>query len=343
MASTQKEKSSAIDSFVAHWPEEMDKYEKLARHTEAICTNKLKMGNIRHTVKSRPKAQSNLEDSIRRRQNRRAQPYQDWEEIKHDMIDLAGVRITLTFPNDQYKVRRMIQETFDPYLNPWDDISCSDLERSIIDWSDIKRNRENGNDEKWPLGLKSLHLRCKLKKDDEQFSEYKGLAVEIQVGTGFMYALEDVYHDVVYKPYFGQITLEEVRFIGILGGLAHTGELALKQLSASLSLRTELDNKPFKHLNQRHGCTRLFLLSNNDDVDSRLFDIECLYELLPLLNLDTPSDLWPVIASSRDDIIRSRHILNILLVGVGYSMTLISFTSFGKIAYTSGAGSRNRR
>ncbi|KAI0851400.1 hypothetical protein F5Y00DRAFT_259409 [Daldinia vernicosa] len=316
MAGAQDEASSVIDTFVRGWPEEIEKYEKLSKCAEAICTKKLEINRIRHTIKSRPKAQKNLEDSIRRRQKRRPEPYKNRDEIKHDMIDLAGVRIALTFPNDKDKVRKIIQETFDPYLNPWDDISCPDLERSVIDRSGIKRNRGNGSDEEWPLGLKSLHLRCKLKESDEQFSEYKGLAVEIQVGTGFMYAWEDVYHDIVYKPYFGRITPEEERFIEILNGLAHTGELALKQLSASLTLRTELENKPFKSLNHfKEWLRKALLLEDGVGLDSRFYNTRCLYHVLPLLNLNMPSDLWPVIVSSRDDIVRSRDILNMLSYG----------------------------
>ncbi|KAI1804025.1 hypothetical protein F4811DRAFT_553200 [Daldinia bambusicola] len=81
---------------------------------------------------------------------------------------------------------------------------------SLRRWkSDGRGLEKRESDDEWPLGLKSLHLHCKLKDSDEKLSEYEGLAVEIQVGTAFTYAWEDVYHDIVYKPYLGNITPEE--------------------------------------------------------------------------------------------------------------------------------------
>ncbi|KAI8966026.1 hypothetical protein F5Y11DRAFT_344016 [Daldinia sp. FL1419] len=304
---------SVVDSFVAHWPEEIEKYEKLAKWVEAICASKLEMDNIRHTIKSRPKAQRNLKDSIKRRQQRRGVPYQDSDEIKHDMVDLAGVRIALTFPNDAGKVREIVQRAFDPYLNPWD-IAGPELESSIINRNGLKRRRKN--DDEWPLGLKSLHLRCKLKESDRKFAEYKGLGVEIQVGTGLMYAWEDVYHDIVYKPYFGKITPEEERFIEILNGLVHTGELALKQLSESLTLRLELDSMPFKHLEHlRAWLYKTLLLRGDGASGSQFYNTGLLYELLLIFNLDMPAKLWPVLVSCREVITRSKNALRILFSG----------------------------
>ena len=302
MSNVQEGECQAIESFVEHWPNEIGKYERLAKRVEAICTKKLEIDKIRHNIRSRSKAQKDLRDSIKRRQQKRTEPYQSWDEIKHDLIDLAGVRIALTFPNDTNKVREMIETAFDPYLNPWNETSCEDSERSIINRSGIKR--EHKNDNEWPLGLKSVHFRCKLKEDDEGFAEFKDLAVEVQVGTSFMYAWEDVYHDIVYKPFLGEITPEEERFIEILNGLAHTAELALKQLRASLTLRLEMDEMPFRHSDHFIVWLQEFLSWPRrwGEDHSIVRNADYLHDILVILRLNKPAKLKPVIASHRDSI-----------------------------------------
>ncbi|KAF2806875.1 uncharacterized protein BDZ99DRAFT_500915 [Mytilinidion resinicola] len=324
MSGTQQEALSVIDSFVNNWPKEIETYEKLAKQAEAICTQKLEIAQIRHGIRSRPKAQKSLKDSIIRRQERRKAPYEDTDKIKHDLIDLAGVRIAITFPNDVDQVREMIETTFDPFLNPWDwkpplenplNDKLSDLESSIINRTGIKREAKRVVGEGgWPLGLKSIHFRCKLKTDDAQYRDYPGLAVEIQVATAFMYAWEDVYHDIVYKPYLGKITPEEERFIEILNGLAHTGELALKQLRQSLSLRAELEQMPFPtYSNFVNWLQESLPWTEKSNPKKELCNFDTLYYLLPLLELNTPGKLKLVIDSNQSEIMSSGDALYALL------------------------------
>lgn len=267
MSNTEASTNSVITNFVDDWPEKIDYYEKLAKKVEAICNEKLNEMNVRHLTSSRAKPQSSLQKSIERRQKLRkkkqkeaGQPetgFQDEQEIKHHMIDLAGARVKLYFPDNLKEVRGMIQNTFDPYYSDW--------KNSTVDWKRIRNeliNKIKGasvarNDNKkgdqtiedadseWPLGYKALHFRCKLRPTDRDYVKFKGRPFEIQVASVMMHAWSEIYHDIIYKPYFGKVTDEEKRFLDIVNGLAHTGELALQQLQASLQQRLTLENASF--------------------------------------------------------------------------------------------------
>jgi ppGpp synthetase/RelA/SpoT-type nucleotidyltranferase len=305
-----------IETFVQQWDTEYPRYARFSQGVEAVCAAELKRRGIRHRTTSRAKPKSSLSKSVYRRQQARQSEFQRLnnsklpyvfeteEEIKKDMIDLAGVRIFISDPDDTMIVRHMIEEVFAPWLEPWGVKTASYLDDSINRFSGIKkpvRDRIKKGDPltsdlAWPLDYKALHLRCKLKPPHaceysdgltaEEIVEFQNMAVEIQVGTSIMYAWSDEYHDIVYKPYFGEISAEETAFLNILSGLAHTGELALRQLHTSLRLRKSLEDGVFRAPWQFSHALRTAIDARNLNIFEE--EVALLVDLFPALDVNTP-------------------------------------------------------
>lgn len=277
--------SLAIDDFIQNWESERPLYEEFAKRIESVCTDELDKLGIRYRTSSRAKPKKSMRGSIERRQQVRERwenklnkttdipyIYQDEPSIRRDLIDLAGVRVIISNPDDSKVVQEMIQRVFDPWLAPWGETPETHLKNSVNSFSrvrgDVKTTIREGKTlegaQDWPLGYTAVHLRCKLKTSrtsgyekhfgteqqccitekggpqlttQNKHKDFQNFAVEIQIGTAMMYAWADEFHDIAYKRSIGEALPEEMTLLNILNSLAHTGELALKQLYASLRLR----------------------------------------------------------------------------------------------------------
>ncbi len=62
---------------------------------------------------------------------------------------------------------------------------------------------------------------------------------EIQVASVLMHAWSEVEHDLVYKPFSGNLTEEELTILDEINGLVLTGEIALERLQKAITERTK--------------------------------------------------------------------------------------------------------
>lgn len=58
-----------------------------------------------------------------------------------------------------------------------------------------------------------------------------------------MHAWSEVEHDLVYKPYSGDLSKEELSILDEINGLVLTGEIALERLQSAMATRTEKSTK----------------------------------------------------------------------------------------------------
>jgi ppGpp synthetase/RelA/SpoT-type nucleotidyltranferase len=230
---------SEIDRFVKSWRDISSVYEKLALEVRERCEDGLSARAVKCIISHRAKPGKSLKGSIERRQRTRMSEgktaYENEDQIKDDMVDLAGVRVALYFPDDLQRVQEYINEDFEEAKPPlvWG-----------VNQSGQVVNEEIGSRF---LGYRATHFRVRLKKEyghRETKDELLGRTVEVQVTSVVMHAWADIHHDLIYKPYAGALSADERRILDLINGLAHTGEVALQQLQALLEKRVnQLDRK----------------------------------------------------------------------------------------------------
>jgi ppGpp synthetase/RelA/SpoT-type nucleotidyltranferase/uncharacterized protein HemY len=224
-----------IDDYMNLYAKNMDYYREAGRVCAQICETNLEQMGIRTIVTSRAKRQDRLRDKLEKRSITRK--YSSVEEIEADIADLAGVRIALYFPGDLYKVRKFIEANFvikESRVFP-EDAPAEEL--------------MSGNYKKRFSGYWATHCRVYLtdKNLTEETAKYAGTLIEIQIASALMHAWAEVEHDLIYKPYSGDLSYEEYQILDELNGLVLTGEIALQRLQKAVKNRVSQAGKEFNN------------------------------------------------------------------------------------------------
>lgn len=181
-------------------------YEQVAEEVHEFLEDLLQVAGVRALVTSRAKRVKSLRDKLTRRYNKSV--YEDLAAIQQDIKDLAGVRIALYFPQDQDKVRQIIDANFqsarEPKLFPRD------------------ADPEDGQ------GYSAVHYTV----------WWEGTVVEVQVASILMHAFAEVNHDLGYKPQLGALSNAEIQIIESLGALMLQGDSTIDQLQGEIERRT---------------------------------------------------------------------------------------------------------
>jgi ppGpp synthetase/RelA/SpoT-type nucleotidyltranferase len=144
------------------------------------------------------------------------------DDIRNDIVDLAGVRAALYFPGDRATFDKLVTAAF-----------------VIVGKKDFpqagKPRREGARFD----GYQATHYRVTLKEDDlpEPQRRYSSAMVEIQVASVLMHAWAEVEHDLIYKPLSGEMSEDELAILDELNGLVHSGEIALERLQRAVEAR----------------------------------------------------------------------------------------------------------
>lgn len=88
-----------IEDFISRYKKEFDFYDQAARLTSQLLDTRLQAAGIRSIVTSRAKSAARLEPKVRARAHEKK--YSTSEEIYNDIVDLAGVRVALYFPEQR--------------------------------------------------------------------------------------------------------------------------------------------------------------------------------------------------------------------------------------------------
>jgi ppGpp synthetase/RelA/SpoT-type nucleotidyltranferase len=277
-----------ISEFVARYRREFDFYERAAKLAHQTLDSSLQSSGIRSIVTSRAKSLVRLEAKCRQRAI--LKNYQTIDDMNNDIVDLAGVRVALYFPDEAVIVRKAIESLFDVVEPP------KEFPEGPV-----------GPGKRFS-GYSAMHFRVRLKPGSLSDSDkrHADAMVEIQVASVLMHAWAEVEHDLVYKPLQGELSEDEYAILDELNGLVIAGEIALGRLQRAVERRLTESAGPFNN----HYELASHVLNITDALigtplrESELGRIDLLFDLLVELGLATPSDLAPYVAEFDVDLER---------------------------------------
>lgn len=271
-----------INSFIEKYAQNLDLYQKASKYCAEICEKELDRVGVRAIVSYRAKHPFKLKEKLIKRSNFRQ--YHDFKDINNDIVDLAGVRISLYFPDDQLEIEKILQKHF----------HVSEIKRFPKE-QEYKNNSNNIKYQKSFSGYKATHYRIHFKtnKLPENDSKYQNVLLEIQVASVLMHAWAEVEHDLIYKPASGDVSNAEYEILDELNGLVLSGEIALKRLQTAYKERVSDHQQYF--LNHYELAAFLY----NTLVSQKQFNSETLimgradrlFKFLKETNLNKPSIL----------------------------------------------------
>ncbi|MDB5006060.1 MAG: uncharacterized protein JWP45_453 [Mucilaginibacter sp.] len=224
---------SVIDAFVQQYNKEYDYYQKLAQIVSGKIEDQLFKRGIKAIVSFRAKKPDRLREKLVKRNE--SKKYEFVADIFSDIVDLAGVRVSLYFPSE----REVLDETIA-------DLFVIEQKKEFPDASYKPKLAKRFS------GYWATHYRVKLKPDAHN-KRYADTLVEVQVASVLMHAWSEVEHDLVYKPFSGNLSKEELAILDEINGLVLSGEIALERLHAAMAERTK--NK--RSITDRYELTNL--------------------------------------------------------------------------------------
>jgi ppGpp synthetase/RelA/SpoT-type nucleotidyltranferase len=276
--------SELTENFVRAYSREFDFYQELAHIAAGTCDRLLSRNGIRGIVTYRAKRVDRLRDKLRKREaertKARVKPYQSFDDIRNDVVDLAGVRIALYFPGDRDRVTTLLESEFDSRLT------------KRFPEEGRKRPQENS----FP-GYHATHLRVLMRAEGEGTLEarYLDTLVEVQLASVLMHAWAEVEHDLSYKPATGSLSEDETAILDQLNGLVLVGESALQRLQRAVEHRVKKGDSPFS--NRYELAAFLYdawrKLSETGATDPSLGDVGALLWLIDAAAVATPTKLEP--------------------------------------------------
>ncbi len=211
-----------IDDFIKQYNKEFDYYQKLSQIIAGKIEDQLIKRGIKAIVTNRAKRPDRLKDKLTKRNEEKK--YKNINEIFDDIIDLAGIRVSLYFPSEREIIDEIINELFL-------------IEKKKVFPNEAHTPKYN----KRFSGYWANHYRVKL-KEENLTKRYIGTIAEIQVASVLMHAWSEVEHDLVYKPFSGDLSKEELAILDEINGLVLSGEIALERLQSAMAERTKKRN-----------------------------------------------------------------------------------------------------
>jgi len=272
-----------LREFIEDYRGKIGHFQHLAEVCAYQCESALKRQGLRVLVTSRAKRLDSLASKVEDRAQEKN--YKSIAEIYEDIVDLAGVRIALFFPQDQQEVDQFIRANFNV--------------ESVKDFPEALGHP--GAYPKQFLGYVGRHYRLYLKPEslppeERYLADY---VVEVQVGTVLMHAWAEVEHDLVYKSTGSFLSQDEYAILDELNGLMYEGEMALERLQTAVKKRINTEQHPFSN----HYELASYL---TDQKRKMLHGPECrlaigrtdvLFQFLKIIGLDSVPALRPVLQS----------------------------------------------
>ncbi|KAF1960374.1 hypothetical protein CC80DRAFT_489544 [Byssothecium circinans] len=291
-------------------------WRNLTSFVQGRCEAELREREIQATVTSRVKAANSLlktlprlnqrqirnrkkfEDEQQEGQHAPGDPnpypgaYQNHTDILDDTLDIAGIRISIYFPNQLPEVREMLED------KRWIKRST---QKTFTERGHIPMDQEMRPYEERFGYYPAVHFSIRLAPeaiDHEQVLEYADEPIEVQVRTVLIDAWAEVRHDLVYKVLggHGHLSSDELRILDSLKGLTATGELLLEHLHGAHRKRLERDSRVFPDDRENFMNVLVETLAVRhqpllDLVGSNLGDCMELLHLLQHLDISTPKML----------------------------------------------------
>jgi ppGpp synthetase/RelA/SpoT-type nucleotidyltranferase len=109
---------SALNSFLEDYNDNSKYYKELATHVEGICREILDKMEIKGLVTSRAKDCKSLQEKLPKRTKKWGDKVASKKDVEEKIHDLAGVRMTLYFPDDVPEVTSVVTEVFERVIDP---------------------------------------------------------------------------------------------------------------------------------------------------------------------------------------------------------------------------------
>lgn len=228
-----------IDDFIKQYNKEFDYYQKLSQIVATKIEDQLFKRGIKAIVTYRAKRPDRLKDKLIKRNEEKK--YKSVTDIFQDIVDLAGIRVSLYFPSEREIIDEIITELFE-------------IEKKKV----FPGAAHTPKYTKRFSGYWATHYRVKL-KEESLTKRYVDTIAEIQVASVLMHAWSEVEHDLVYKPFSGDLSKEELAILDEINGLVLSGEIALERLQSAMAERT----KQKEDITDKYELTN-FLLNNID-------------------------------------------------------------------------------
>ncbi len=224
-----------IEDFIRQYNKEFDYYQRLSQIISGKIEDQLFKRGIKAIVTFRAKKPDRLKEKLLKRHENKK--YKTIEDIHCDIVDLAGIRISLYFPSEREIIDEIINELFQ-------------VEKTKIFPDETHTPKYT----KRFSGYWATHYRVKLKEEGIT-KRYIDTIAEIQVASVLMHAWSEVEHDLVYKPFSGNLSKEELAILDEINGLVLSGEIALERLHSAMAERT----KQRDNITDKYELTNLLL------------------------------------------------------------------------------------
>lgn len=209
-----------IDDFIKRY--NIDFYQKQSQMIAEQIEDQLFKRGIKAIVTFRAKKRQRLRDKLIKRNTDNR--YHSLEDILEDVVDLAGVRVSLYFPSERDIIDEIITDIFS-------------VEKKKI----FPTEAHTPKHAKRFSGYWATHYRIRF-KDENLVKHHGDIIAEIQVASVLMHAWSEVEHDLVYKPSSGDLSKEELSILDEINGMVLSGEIALERLQSAMAERTKQKN-----------------------------------------------------------------------------------------------------
>lgn len=236
---------SIIDNYINQYEKEYDFYKQLARLGHDVLETEIINRGIKALVSNRAKRVDRLKEKITKRNQKKN--YKTKSAIEQDIVDLAGIRVALYFPSERKIVGQVIQDHFE-----------------VIETKEFPTNPHKPKHNKRFSGYWATHYRVKLKKSDEVENRFTKTVFEIQIASVLMHAWSEVEHDLVYKPFSGDLSEDELAILDEINGLVLTGEIALERLQKAITDRTAKQEE----ISDKYELTNI-MFNNYKNIDAK--------------------------------------------------------------------------
>lgn len=232
---------SIIDDFISQYNKQFDFYQKLSQIISNKLEDELIKRGIKAIVNNRAKRPDSLKEKIIIRDKEKKYPTP--QDIFNDIIDLAGIRVSLYFPTEREVVDEVVNDIF-----------------IVIKKKVFPDKQYMPKPEKRFSGYWANHYHVKI-KEEASTKRYSDTIAEIQVASVLMHAWSEVEHDLVYKPFSGDLSREELAILDEINGLVLSGEIALERLQKAIAERTKKKND----ITDKYELTNFLLSTLNKD------------------------------------------------------------------------------
>lgn len=232
---------SIIDNFIKQYEKEYDFFKQLARLGHDLLETEIINRGIKALVSNRAKRIDRLKEKITKWDQKKN--YKSRKAIEDDIVDLAGIRVALYFPSEREIIGQVIGDLFE-----------------VVETKVFPENPHKPKLNKRFSGYWATHYRVKIKKSDEIDKRFTNTIFEIQVASVLMHAWSEVEHDLVYKPFSGDLSDDELAILDEINGLVLTGEIALERLQKAITERT----KKQAEITDKYDLTNLMFYNYNN-------------------------------------------------------------------------------